>query len=189
MTKYASRGDFHPFDIDHCRWKRNPGRIFFWKLHSCQKFHQNRRFRLRCVSLVSVINPFLPSQQEVHFHREKRSFLWLSDCLDVEAPLDRAATSMFRCTRLRETPLEYTCKFHSVYNDYLATGRPIGTSDTDIFLTSKGTYGRFSEWPVAGEHIHTHVHVYMRSKRMYVSPRRRSDYARTRTRLTFKRFI
>lgn len=38
--------------------------------------------------------------------------------------------------------LEYACEFHPVYNDYLATGRPIGRGrgDTDIFLTSKGTY-------------------------------------------------
>ena len=48
------------------------------------KFHQNRRFRLRYVPLsVSLTLPF--GQQQVHFHREKRSFLWLSDS-DVEAP-------------------------------------------------------------------------------------------------------
>lgn len=82
--------------------------------------------------------------------------------------------------------LEYAWKFHPVYNEYLATGRPIAAGDTDIFLTSKGTYR-----PV----LHTGAHrqpVMHKSARMQNGPRghargprrisagKTSGYARTR---------
>ena len=84
LDEIRFEGSFHPFDIDHCRWKTNTGRVFFWKPHSCQVSSKSAIPTPVC-SLVSVINPFLQSNRRFTFtEKSDRS----SGCqtLDVEAP-------------------------------------------------------------------------------------------------------
>ena len=48
------KGSFHPFNIDHCRWKTKKIQVkYFFENYVCAKFYQNRRFRLRYVPVVA----------------------------------------------------------------------------------------------------------------------------------------